>query len=391
MKGAGRKTRQPPKPAAQAPASPPAVVRALLTWYARARRDLPWRRSPDPYRVWVSEIMLQQTQVERVKDFFVRFTGRFPDVASLAAAREAEVLRLWEGLGYYRRARQLHAAAKRIVVDHEGRFPRTAAELRTLPGIGRYTAGAIASIAFDEPEPIVEANSRRVIARLVGHDEPLGGAADDEPIWEAARALVPRRHPGRFNQALMDLGALVCTPSRPLCGTCPLADACVAHRDGRVDEIPRRAARRDVKQMRETAVVVSRGGRVLVVQRGAGEWWAGLWDFPRVPGRAARAARGIAASPELAPLGCGRPEPLGTVTHTVTHHRITLDIVRSAARLRGAAAGNRRWVTPGELASLAMSSPARRIARLLLERRSPIAGVFATRIRRSETAAPGRV
>jgi A/G-specific adenine glycosylase len=349
------------------------VARPLLAWYARARRDLPWRRSPDPYRVWVSEIMLQQTQVERVKDFFARFVARFPDVASLAAAREPEVLRLWEGLGYYRRARQLHAAAKRIVADHGGAFPRTAAALRDLPGIGRYTAGAIASIAFDEPEPIVEANSRRVIARLVGHDGPLGGAAGDEPIWEAARAIVPQRHPGRFNQALMDLGALVCTPTRPLCGTCPLADFCAAFRDGRVNDIPRRAARRDVKLVRETAVVACRAGRVLVVQRGAGEWWSGLWDFPRVPGRAARAARGIAASPTVGPLGCGAPEPLGTVTHTVTHHRITLDVVRCAARRSGAAAAHRRWVAPGELAALAMSSPARRIARLFLERRSPTA------------------
>jgi A/G-specific adenine glycosylase len=341
------------------------VARALLAWYARAQRDLPWRRSPDPYRVWVSEIMLQQTQVERVKDFFARFVARFPDVATLAAAREQEVLRLWEGLGYYRRARQLHAAAKRIVADHRGRFPRTAADLRSLPGIGRYTAGAIASIAFDAPEPIVEANSRRVIARLVGHEGPLGGTAGDEPIWEAAARFLPPNHPGRFNQALMDLGAMVCTPERPLCGTCPLAAACVAHRDGRVDEIPRRAARRGVQQVRETAVVACRGGRVLVVRRGDDEWWAGLWDFPRVPGRAARAARGMASSSLVGSLGCGSPEQMGTVVHTVTHHRITLDVVRCEARRTGPTAVDRRWVTPGQLTSLAMSSPARRIARLL--------------------------
>ena len=310
--------------------------------------------------------MLQQTQVERVKEYFTRFVARLPDVAALAAAREAEVLRLWEGLGYYRRARQLHAAAKRIVADHGGRFPRTAADLRALPGIGRYTAGAIASIAFDQPEPIVEANSRRVIARLVGHDGPLGDAAADEPIWEAATRFLPREHPGRFNQALMDLGALVCTPARPLCGGCPLADACVARRDGRVSEIPRPAARRVVKQVRETAVVVRRAGRVLVVRRDEGEWWAGLWDFPRVSGRAGRAARGIAASPLVGPLGCGAPERLGTVTHTVTHHRITLDVVRCTASRAGRCRPGGRWVTPRQLAALAMSSPARRIARLFL-------------------------
>jgi len=340
------------------------VARPLLAWYARAKRDLPWRRSADPYRVWVSEIMLQQTQVERVKDFFARFVARFPDVATLAAAREPEVLRLWEGLGYYRRARQLHAAARAIVADHGGEFPRTAAELRTLPGIGRYTAGAIASIAFDEPEPIVEANSRRVIARLVGHAGPLGGTAGDEPIWEAARRLVPARQPGRFNQALMDLGATVCTPSRPLCGMCPLGGKCVANREGLVATIPRTAARRTVQRRRETAVVAARRGRVLVVRRGDGEWWAGLWDFPRVSGRANRAARGIAACGRLGDLQCGPPERLGTVVHTVTHHRITLDIVRCAAGRAGAAAADRRWVTRRQLAVLALTSPARRIARL---------------------------
>ena len=354
------------------------MAHALLQWYARARRDLPWRRSRDPYRVWVSEIMLQQTQVERVKEFFTRFVTRLPDIAALAAAREAEVLRLWEGLGYYRRARQLHAAAQRIVADHGGRFPQTAADLRALPGIGRYTAGAIASIAFDEPEPIVEANSRRVIARLIGHDGPLGNAAADEPIWDAATRLLPPEHPGRFNQALMDLGSLVCTPVRPLCSTCPLADACVARRDGRVAEIPRPVARRAVKQVRETAVVVDRAGRVLVVRRGADEWWAGLWDFPRVAGRAARADRGIAASPVLGSLGCGRPEVLGTVVHTVTHHRITLDVVRCTGRRAGRGGADVRWVTPRQLAALAMSSPARRIAGLVSGKTSRRA-IFALR------------
>jgi A/G-specific adenine glycosylase len=160
----------------------PAVAAPLLAWYRRHRRDLPWRESRDPYRVWVSEVMLQQTQVERVREFFTRFMLRFPAVAALARAPERDVLKHWEGLGYYRRARQLHAAAKQIVAEHGGEFPRTAAGLRGLPGIGRYTAGAIASIAFGEPEPIVEANSRRVIARLVGHAKPVGGAGDEPDL-----------------------------------------------------------------------------------------------------------------------------------------------------------------------------------------------------------------
>lgn len=342
-----------------------AVARALLAWYARVGRDLPWRRSRDPYRVWVSEIMLQQTQVERVKDFYVRFLDRFPTVAALAAAAEHDVLRHWEGLGYYRRARQLHAAAKKIVADHAGAFPRNVAELRSLPGIGRYTAGAIASIAFNLPEPIVEANSRRVIARLAGHAGPLGAAAGDEPIWEIAAGLVPKQHPGKFNQGLMDLGALVCTPEQPLCGNCPVAACCVAKQTGRVAEIPMKAVRREAKQVRETAVVVRRAGRVLVVRRRPGEWWEGLWDFPRVSGAARGVRRGIERSDVLSSLACGATSRLSTITHTVTHHRITLDVVECAAGRGGKASTGRRWMTAAALSSLAMTSPGRRIARML--------------------------
>jgi len=349
---------------------PAGVAGALVAWYARARRDLPWRRSQDPYRVWVSEVMLQQTQVERVRDFFGRFLERFPTVQSLAAGDEQDVLRLWEGLGYYRRARQLQAAARQISTSHGGTFPRTAAELRGLPGIGRYTAGAILSIAFDLPEPIVEANSRRVIARLAGHDGPLDGPGGDEPIWEIARGLVPRRHPGRFNQALMDLGALVCTPAAPRCGNCPLAAHCQAHVSGRVAEIPRKPGRRAVRQVRETAVVARRADRVLVVKRGPGDWWEGLWDFPRLPGTARSAGRSIGRAASFAGLACTAVRRLGTLTHTVTHHRITLDVVACDATRRGPAARGRRWVTVAALAGLAMSAPGRRITRLIGGRRA---------------------
>jgi A/G-specific adenine glycosylase len=324
----------------------PAGVRGRLTrWYARAQRDLPWRRTRDPYPVWVSEVMLQQTQVERVKDYFARFMLRFPGVGDLAAAREAEVLRHWEGLGYYRRARQLHAAAKAVVAEHGGVFPRSLEGLRSLPGIGRYTAGAIASIAFDLPAPIVEANSRRVLARLAGHDRPVGGAGD-EPIWELAGALVPRRGAGVFNQALMDLGAMVCTPSRPLCDRCPLEGDCVAAAEGRVAEIPLMAAPRATEEIREAAVVTRCGDRVLVVRRGPGEWWEGLWDFPREP----RGARG---------------REIGHVAYGVTHHRIECAVVERRVARVGRAPPGGRWVTLANLATLAMTSPGRRIAALL--------------------------
>ena len=341
------------------------VAAALLGWYARTSRDLPWRRSADPYAVWVSEIMLQQTQVERVKEFFSRFLDRFPGVAALAAADEQEVLRLWEGLGYYRRARQLHAAAKRVVAEHRGELPRTATELARLPGIGRYTAGAVASIALDLPEPIVEANSRRMLARLVGYDKRLDVAGGDEPLWEVAARLVPHVGAGRFNQALMDLGALVCTPDRPACDRCPVADRCTARLTGRVDSIPRKAVRRSTVARRELAVVVRRGVRVLLVQRGPGEWWDGLWDFPRLTGSSRRFAAAAQSSPLLAPLHVDEARKLGSFTHAVTHHRITLDVVACTAARAGRAARGRAWITPAALATLAMTSPGRRIARLL--------------------------
>ena len=337
----------------------PAVARQLLAWYRRARRDLPWRSSADPYRVWVSEVMLQQTQVERVKEFFVRFMDRYPTVADLAAAAERDVLGLWEGLGYYRRARQLHAAARRVVAEYGGRFPRTVAELRGLPGIGRYTAAAIASIAFDEPEPIVEANSRRVIARLVGHSEPLDGPGGDGPIWEVAATLVPRRQPGQFNQALMDLGALVCTPQRPLCRQCPLERLCVAARDGLTETIPARRRRRAVRRLRETVVVVRRGGRVLVERRGPEQWWEGLWDFPRaVRGPRGRRPRAVC----IDGVECGPATQLGRLVYTVTHHRVAVTAVTCVAGRSSGRVVGRRWVTVAGLSRLAMTAPARRIA-----------------------------
>ena len=327
-------------------ADPAAVRRRLLAWYALARRDLPWRGGTDPYPVWVSEIMLQQTQVDRVKGFFIRFMARFPTVGALAAAREQAVLKQWEGLGYYRRARQLHAAARKIVADHGGEFPRNVAALMGLPGIGRYTAAAIASIAMDIPAPIVEANSRRVIARLAGHAEPVGGAGD-EPIWALAATLVPRKRAGAFNQALMDLGAMVCTPDRPLCQRCPVAACCAAKQTGRVARIPAMAAPRATQRIHETAVVARHGDLVLVERRGPGEWWEGLWDFPRES------------------AGRRGDSVVGRVAYTVTHHRIDCAVVERNPRRPSRAAPRQRWVKIASLAGLAMTAPGRRIARLV--------------------------
>ena len=215
------------------------VRRGLLDWYREAGRTLPWRADRDAYRILVSEMMLVQTTVAAVIPYFERFLRRFPDVRTLAEADEAEVLKAWEGLGYYRRARQLQAAARQVVREHGGTIPDDPDGVRALPGVGPYIAGAVLSFAFDRPEPIVEANSQRVLARLVALREDVKSAAARRRIWQAAGRLVPPRGAGDFNQAMMDLGALVCTPRQPSCLLCPVAAHCGARRLGLQDVIPR--------------------------------------------------------------------------------------------------------------------------------------------------------
>ncbi|MCA9270640.1 MAG: A/G-specific adenine glycosylase, partial [Planctomycetales bacterium] len=248
-----------------------ALRKRLLAWYARNARDLPWRGSDDPYAVWISEIMLQQTQVETVKAYFTRFLAELPDVHALAAAPEEQVLRLWEGLGYYRRARQLHRAAQEIVALHDGRFPRDAAALVKLSGVGRYTAGAIASIAFDAREPIVEANTVRLYSRLLAYrDDPLK-ATGQRLLWTFAGQLLPTSGVGRFNQALMELGSLVCTPKSPRCAECPARSLCPAYAQNLQAEIPQPKAKTKYEDSLEAAIMIRRGKKFLLRRAPAGE------------------------------------------------------------------------------------------------------------------------
>jgi len=338
-----------------------------LAWYAETARDLPWRKSRDPYRVWVSEIMLQQTQVATVRDYFERFVAALPDVNALASAEEQQVLRLWEGLGYYRRARQLHAAAKQIVAKHDGRFPRDVESLRGLPGIGRYTAGAIASIAFDRRAPILEANTIRLLSRLIAYrDDPLK-AAGQRVLWQAASDVLPQTNVARFNQALMELGSLVCTPTDPRCDACPLGSVCGALAAGLQHKIPRPKAKQKYTDLREAAVVIRRNGRLLMRECGHGERWAGLWDFPRF---ALEAEGKIFASDEIVAKVRGQtgvtcePGPLlKTIKHGVTRYRITLDCYR--AEFVAGRARNARWIATEDLTDIPLSTTGRKITRLL--------------------------
>lgn len=345
----------------------------LLAWYAKHARDLPWRRSSDPYRIWVSEIMLQQTQVATVREYFQRFIAALPNVRQLAATDEQQVLRLWEGLGYYRRARQLHAAAKRLVAEYEGKFPQRVEDLMTLPGICRYTAGAIASIAFGQRAPILEANTVRLLSRLIGYREDPLRTAGQRVLWQTATEILPRAEVARFNQALMELGSLVCTPADPKCGECPLTTVCIAFASGLQHEIPREKPRQECTSVREAAIIVRHNGSVLMRQCTEGERWAGLWDFPRFAVEAEGplfAQREIAAKVrEQTGITCSPGSLVHTLKHGVTRYRITLDCYE-ADYASGRARYPAHWVKAAKLANLPLSTTGRKIASLIKTKKS---------------------
>ncbi|MEX0728208.1 MAG: A/G-specific adenine glycosylase [Planctomycetaceae bacterium] len=256
--------------------------RTVTAWYQMHGRELPWRDERDPYRVWIREIMLQQTTVTAVIPYLQRFMQKFPTLAALANAEEADVLHAWEGLGYYSRARNLHRAARHLMTDHRGEFPRDAETLQSLPGIGRYTAGAIASFAFGARAPIVEANTLRLYTRLLGYRHSPKTSSGQSVLWNFAARILPAESPGRFNQALMDLGAVICTAENPACTSgCPLQSQCRAFAASEQHLIPLPAARPAIESTIEVAVAVRDGDRFLLKKRPHGVRWAGLWDFPR--------------------------------------------------------------------------------------------------------------
>jgi A/G-specific adenine glycosylase len=346
--------------------------RRLLAWYAENARDLPWRKSQDPYRVWISEIMLQQTQVATVREYFKRFVGTFPTIYDLAAADELDVLRLWEGLGYYRRARQLHAAARKVVAEHAGEFPRELDTLQSLPGIGRYTAGAIASIAFDKRAPILEANTIRLLSRLIGYRESPHSTVGQRTLWQVAEDILPQKHVARFNQALMELGSLVCTPVESKCHECPLAGVCVANAAGLQSKIPVAKPRQVFTEVREAAIVVRKNSSVLLRRCGEKERWAGLWDFPRFELEVLGplfAKREIAAKVATQTgITCEPGALMKTLRHGVTRFRITLDCYAAAyveGRVRPNAAAEVRWHPRSTLPDLPLSTTGRKIANLI--------------------------
>jgi A/G-specific adenine glycosylase len=333
--------------------------RKLIRWYTDRARDLPWRRTTDPYRIWISEIMLQQTTVAAVIPYFERFLARFPQVADLAAADENDVLRLWEGLGYYSRARNLHRAANVIVESHGGRFPANLKSLLSLPGIGRYTAGAIASFAFDLPAPIVEANTLRLYSRLLGYGEDPRSSKGQEILWTFAAAILPKTAPGRINQALMELGATTCTPRLPDCGACPVKVHCRAFHAGTQGTIPLAKQRTVITDVTEVSIAIRKGSQCLLRRRLPGERWAGLWDFVRFEVEHGRNIDGDLVREtvrERTGLTIELGPQIAEFKHGVTRYRITLKCL-TAELVSGTLNSDQewQWVEPNHFSKFPLS------------------------------------
>lgn len=316
----------------------------LLAWYDAHARDLPWRKSRDPYRIWLSEIMLQQTRVAAVIDHYHEFLRRFPTVEKLATARESSVLAAWSGLGYYRRARMLHAAAKVVAHNFRGEFPRTSDGLKQLPGIGRYTAAAVASIAFDEPVAVVDGNVERVLSRFFADD------LSQEKIWQAAETLLDRSRPGDFNQAMMELGATVCTPRAPACLTCPVMELCATRGERSATARPPRQKKREIH-----FALARRNGSILLVQRPRdASLMAGMWELPEIlaPTFDEKHHRDGVEKQN------GKSALLFKVRHSITVTDYTVQVWHSSP---SGAAG--KWIPVRRLPNLALTGLARKILR----------------------------
>ncbi len=345
-----------------ASASTDRAVRQLLEWYAARKRDLPWRRTRDPYAIWVSEVMLQQTQVKTVLGYYERWMQRFPTVAALAAAADADVLHAWQGLGYYSRARRLLSGARAVTERHGGELPRDVAALLALPGIGPYSAGAIASIAFGLPEPLVDGNVVRVLTRWFALRGDPAKAPLKQRLWQLARQLVPADRPADFNQGLMELGATLCTPLSPRCPECPLAVECAALKQGLERDLPELAKRKKPTELLTAAAYVRRGDAVLLRQLPPdAPRWAGLWVLPFVELNAGETPqRGAERALQEAQLAGAAKDVLREARHTITRFRITLSVVRCSLASRRV-----ELFTKSQVARLALPSVHQRLLHAL--------------------------
>ena len=346
----------------------PPLADLLLGWYKQNARDLPWRGHPDPYAIWVSEIMLQQTRVDTVIPYFERWMEQFPTIQALAEASQQAILTAWEGLGYYRRAHNLQTAARTLVLQNDASLPKDVKKLQALPGIGRYTAGAIASIAFGLDEAALDGNIRRVLARVFDVSEPARSPAGENHLWSLAQENLPRGQAGAYNQALMDLGAMLCTPRDPNCPDCPLHTICAAYEYGLQAERPVLPARPQTPHYTVTAAVIERGGRYLLAQRPSDGLLGGLWEFPggkSLPDEDLETCLRREICEELG-VGIQVGEPLGQYRHAYTHFKVTLFAFRCSlsaeAQPQPLQASNLQWVTVADLPDYPMGKIDRQIA-----------------------------
>jgi A/G-specific adenine glycosylase len=344
----------------------------LLTWYDRHARQLPWRGVGDPYAVWVSEVMLQQTRVETVIPYYRRWMERFPDLKSLAAAGEQEVLAVWEGLGYYARARNLWRAARQLVDRGESQLPESLRELEKLPGIGRYTAGAIASIAFGVDAPALDGNIKRVLARVFDLELPVDRPQGMNRLWELATGVLSPGRAGDHNQALMDLGALICLERDPQCGVCPLGAICLAKKNDRQAERPLRSPRKTIPHITVAAAVIRLKGRVLIARRPSRGLLGGMWEFPGGKQQAGESLPDALVREINEELGTAIEvgEQLGVYRHAYTHFRVTLhafDCRLTGKDPRPLEASELAWVKPEALGDYPMGNIDRRISRDLVK------------------------
>lgn len=345
------------------PFDPADVSNSLLAWYGKSGRDLPWRETRDPYRIWISEIMLQQTTVAAVIPYYERFLQRFPNVESLAAAHLDDVITLWAGLGYYSRARNLHEAARQVVRSHGGLLPETLDDLMSLPGIGRSTAGAILSIAFDQPVPILDGNVRRVLVRLFAWSEDPRSSRAEKQLWQWAELLTPQQNTHDYAQAIMDLGATVCLPRQPLCERCPVNELCQAYAQGVAGDLPAKKKKGTLPVRRQVAVVVVSANKFLLRQRPVDGFLGGLWEFPAADCPEHLSAEDVASSLLHALQLKGQLTDLVTVSHAYSHFKLDLEVFMARADPTPVVAEQtqRQWVDGGDLAGFALHGAHKKI------------------------------
>lgn len=332
----------------------PQFQKSLLNWYSKNARDLPWRRTRNPYAIWVSEIMLQQTQVTTVIPYYEKWMKRFPTLQSLAQSPLDAALHAWAGLGYYRRARMLHQGAQAVLKNWNGKIPQNAGELQKIPGIGRYTAGAIASIAFEKKAPLLDGNVIRVFSRLTALRAPVDRPQTLQKLWKLAEDLLPDQQIGDFNQALMELGSQVCTPQNPNCAACPVSRHCKAYAARRQDLYPIRSVKEKMIKLREQALILEKEGKVLIQKQTGKDRWSGLWIFPPLTDHPALPAREVLK-----------------IKHGFTKYQIELrvhhaDRGKIKSRIKKTSSKKFRWVTRQDLKHFAFPSPHQKIARYLL-------------------------